>query len=186
MFRRGLKKWCEDESLELRSELGVRPQDPIDLDKIAEKYKSKVIHPSEVPGLQPEDLDNLLNHHAGAWSAVTIASRPVSLIILNSAHSLGRMNSSLAHELSHLILDHEPSNISVSHDGLLILSNYDKICEAEADWLGGCLLLPRPALLYIKSNYKMISAAAKKYGVSTQMLTWRMNISGVNRQFGHK
>jgi Zn-dependent peptidase ImmA (M78 family) len=51
--------------------------------------------------------------------------------------------------------------------------------ETEANWLGGCLLLPRRLLL--KEAYAGTSAddLASKYEVSKAMARFRLNTSGV-------
>lgn len=64
-----------------------------------------------------------------------------------------------------------------------MLESYDHQQEEQADWLSGCLLLPRDALVHIKKRRIETSAAAKQYGVSVAMLRYRMGVSGVNYQF---
>lgn len=65
----------------------------------------------------------------------------------------------------------------------MMLKSYDKIYEEEADWLSGCLLLPREALVDIKRRGVDFAEAAEMYGVSLRMLNYRMSMTGVNRQF---
>ena len=60
---------------------------------------------------------------------------------------------------------------------------YDKVQGEEPDWLSGCLLLPREALLTIKRQSLDDAAAAMEYGVSSRMLSYRMAMTGVKRQF---
>jgi len=55
--------------------------------------------------------------------------------------------------------------------------------EAEADWLAGCMLLPRDALVTIKQRRIAPEDAAQVYGVSRAMLKYRLAITGVNYQF---
>jgi hypothetical protein len=50
-----------------------------------------------------------------------------------------------AHELAHIILDHDVCTIE--RVGNLKFLTCDVQQEEEADWLGGCLLLPRVVLL---------------------------------------
>ena len=64
----------------------------------------------------------------------------------------------------------------------LALRAHDKAQEEEASWLAGCLLLPREILLHIKHNGLADDAACRHFGVSAKMLTYRMNVSGVNLQ----
>ncbi len=63
----------------------------------------------------------------------------------------------------------------------MVLNNYDKLEEEQADWLSGCLLLPREALMAIKRRRTDESAAAQEYGISQQMLRYRMSTTGVDR-----
>lgn len=60
----------------------------------------------------------------------------------------------------------------------MLVRNYDKEQEDEADWLAGCILLPRVALISIVKGGLDAEGAAAKYGVSTRMLTYRLAISG--------
>jgi len=65
----------------------------------------------------------------------------------------------------------------------MMLKSYDKIYEEEADWLSSCLLLPREALVDIKRRGMSDAEAAEDFGVSVRMLSYRMAMTGVNRQF---
>ena len=65
----------------------------------------------------------------------------------------------------------------------MMLENYSKKDEEEADWLAGCLLLPRPALVHIKRRVPDLMIAAEQYIVSLAMLKYRLDITGVNYQF---
>ena len=87
------------------------------------------------------------------------------------------------HELSHIILGHKPSQIVfLTPDIHIALRDYNQDLEEEATWLSGCLLLPREALLSIRCNGISDANACHKYGVSIDLLTFRMNKTGVNYQ----
>jgi Zn-dependent peptidase ImmA (M78 family) len=72
--------------------------------------------------------------------------------------------------------------VFVAPDGSLLLNTYDKAQEEEAKWLAGCLLLPREALMRIRALRLAEDDAAQRYGVSTSMLRYRLQVSGVNVQ----
>ena len=56
--------------------------------------------------------------------------------------------------------------------------------EQEANWLAGCLLLPR-RLLYLAAKRGMDSAEiAEAYSVSEPMASFRLRTTGVMRQLG--
>lgn len=86
------------------------------------------------------------------------------------------------HELSHIALGHELHSASLSNDGHLIPSNYNQDQEDEADWLGGTLLLPRPALLRIRREGLSDGQAMAKFQASEEMLKWRFRMTGVDYQ----
>ncbi len=182
MFRRGFKTWCERSSLELRDKLGLKKSDPLNPLAVAKELGITVWYPKDVPKLSPESLDTL-RMGAKSWSAVTLHLDHRHLIIVNSWHSNARQISDLAHEIAHIMLQHRPAQMAISDDGALLLNTYDQHLEDEAAWLAGCLLLPREALLHIKLRRLSNGKAREIYGVSDKMLTWRMNITGVNSQF---
>ena len=55
----------------------------------------------------------------------------------------------------------------------------DREQEEEANWLAGCLLLPRAVLLREARKGMDAESIAAKHGVSTQMAHFRLNASGV-------
>ncbi len=89
------------------------------------------------------------------------------------------------HELSHIILGHELTSASLTADGHFVPTTYDQDQEDEADWLAGTLLLPRPALLKIRSLALTDGQARSTYQVSDQMLKWRLRMTGVDYQIAN-
>ncbi len=184
MFDRGFKSRCERLAIDKRTEMGLRPYDPLSPFELAALMGIKVWYPNDVPGMDEITLKTLLRNDGqttGCWSAVTVVAGKSILIILNSSHSKGRQSSDLMHEISHRVLDHATQEADISPGGIMLLKDYDKKQENEADWLSGCLLLPREALTRIQNLAE--SDAAIMYGVSLTMLRYRMNITGVRRQF---
>lgn len=185
MFDRGFKTWCEKYATEKRAELGLPPVSPLDTRLLAQNLGVVVRLPEDIPGLAPETLSVLLRNDGtpSCWSAVTLVSGSRTVVILNSAHSPARQASDLSHELAHIIRGHNAQQVDISSEGLMLLKSYDKLQEEEADWLSGCLLLPREALIAVKRKKLDHSSAALTFGVSLQMLNYRMAMTGVNRQF---
>jgi Zn-dependent peptidase ImmA (M78 family) len=58
--------------------------------------------------------------------------------------------------------------------------------EEEANWLAGCLLLPRPLLLTAVRRGQSADELAAANGVSPQMAQFRLNASGVYFQAGRR
>lgn len=186
MFERGFKTWCEKYAVSKRVELGLQPHAALDAFKLAKNLGVRVWTPRDVPGLSNESLDVLLRNDGktpSCWSAVTLVINHRILVILNSSHSPARQSSDLTHELAHRIRGHKAQDVAVTAEGLMMLKSYDKIYEEEADWLSGCLLLPREALVDIKRRGMSHTEAAEDFGVSVRMLSYRMAMTGVNRQF---
>jgi Zn-dependent peptidase ImmA (M78 family) len=180
---RGFKTWCENVSVQLRKDLAIAPTEPLDVKALGDWLDIEIRTPDQIPGLESKWTHILLKKDPDAWSAVTLATNSKNLIILNSSHSKARQASDLTHELSHILIGHEAGRVDISPDGLLMLSTYDRNQEDEANWMAGCLLLPREALAVIIKQQVDFEIAAKKYGVSRDMLRWRINVTGVQRQF---
>ena len=186
MFERGYKSWCEKYAVDARAALGVAAWAPLDMRELAVHLGVRIWTPEDVPDLSREAIDVLLRNDGetqSCWSAVTLVVGRTALVVLNSSHSSARQASDLAHELAHRIRGHAASDVSVSDEGLLLLSSYPRELEEEADWLGACLLLPREALLHIKKSGWTSEDAQALYGVSKSMLNYRIAKTGVARQF---
>jgi len=181
-FKRGFKTWCEEVSVKIRKEMKLTSSQPLDPYSLADHLGVLIWQADKISGLSENSLRILLEDDPESWSAVTLFINSQYLIILNSTHRKGRQSNTITHEIAHILLEHKPARIDVSPQGLL-LNTYDKGQEQEADWLGGALLLPRDALLFIKKHYTNMKQASELYGVSSQLLEYRLNITGVNNQF---
>jgi hypothetical protein len=185
LFKRGFKSWCENVAVLQRKALDLRPVDPLNPILLANHLGVEVWSPHDIPGINSECLQVLLYDDPDSWSAVTISANSKDVIILNPTHTGGRPASNLMHELSHILIGHKPARIDVSEDGYLMLSTFDRTQEEEAKWLCGCLLLPREALLLIRKQGMNPSIAKRKYGVSLDMLNYRMQVTGIAKGTGY-
>ena len=182
MFERGFKSWCENISLQIRKELGMRDTSPLDPRSLAMHLEVRIWTPADIKGLSNQATSVLLETEKSSWSAVTVSHMGKDVIVFNPRHSLGRRSSDLMHELAHLVIGYEPSTVFLSPDGQLALISFDRTREEEANWLSGCLLIPRPALISVLENRIEPEAACKKYFVSDEMLNCRMDVTGVRLQ----
>ena len=94
--------------------------------------------------------------------------------------------SDLVHEIAHILLGHKPARIDLTEEGSLMLSTYSRQQEDEANWLAGCLLLPREAIVLIRRQGMDPAVAARKYGTSMDMLRYRINVTGVDHQLARQ
>jgi len=180
---KGFKNRCETISLQMRSKLGFKNTDVLDPYLLAEYLNIKIISPRNIPGLTSETLEILLMSGSESWSAATLVANGKSLIIFNAANTDARTSSDLMHEISHILLGHRPSEISVTEDRMLMLNIFNSDQESEAAWLSGCLLLPRDTLILIKRNNWNSQIVRSMYKVSEQMLNYRLKVTGVDLQF---
>lgn len=130
-----------------------------------------------------ERLEELQRLQYDAFSAGTFrCADGRRVIVYNPLHSLSRTRSNQAHELAHIILDHDVRTIE--QVGNLKFLTCDVEQEQEADWLGGCLLLPRELLWKAAHKGMTPGDIATQYQTSEDMARFRLNASGVLVQLG--
>lgn len=183
-MRRGFKAWCETTAGNYRQALGVSPTAALDPKRLAAHLGIRVTTPEGIPTLSETSRRQLLEVDPDSWSAVTLVRNDSGLVILNSAHGAARQRSSLAHELAHILLNHASDQTHLSALGLLFRRSFDREQEREADWLAGCLLVPRDGLLKARLRTPSEDALATRFGVSVAMISWRLRVTGVLRQVG--
>ena len=181
-MRRGFKAWCERAAGDYRQPLGVSPTAALDLNRLAARLGVRVTTPTGIPTLSDAARRQLLETDPDSWSAVTLVRGGAGLVILNSAHSAARRRSSLAHELAHLVLNHAADATHLGEPGLLFRGSFDREQEDEATWLAGCLLVPRDGLLAATRQTASEEALARRFGVSGDLIRWRLSMTGVLRQ----
>jgi Zn-dependent peptidase ImmA (M78 family) len=89
------------------------------------------------------------------------------------------------HELAHIILGHELAVAVFTDAEDFAPSTYNQDQEDEAAWLGATLLLPRPALLWMRRRGLTDDDAATHFSVSLELLRWRIRMTGIDYQLGH-
>jgi Zn-dependent peptidase ImmA (M78 family) len=92
----------------------------------------------------------------------------------NDAHTIGRQANNVAHEISHGLLQHPPTP-ALDDRGC---RNWNKDVEDEAAWLGAALLVSEEAALAVVRQRLPIDEAADQYGVSPELMTMRINVTG--------
>jgi Zn-dependent peptidase ImmA (M78 family) len=165
----------------VRRQQGLALSAPLDPRLVAESLGADVVSPDQLPALSLKTCEQLLGIYSDEWSAVTFPSEP-PLIVFNPTHSRARQNSDLMHEVSHILLKHGPTMVFIHPKTQLAIRTFDSAQEDEANWLCGSLLLPRDALLLIKRAQWTQENVCATYGVSAEMLNYRLNVSGVNVQ----
>lgn len=177
-LRRGFKAEAEREAARLRNELELASHDPLDPRDLASHLNIVIVDASDLVELA--ELEELERLQAFAFSAATFDIDGRTIIVVNPLRTIGRQNSDIAHELAHVLLKHDLSEIR-ELDGMPF-----RTCkpdeEEEATAFGGTLLLPRPLLLSAARRRASIEQIADQYEVTVEMARFRYNTTGVAAQ----
>ena len=183
-MERGFKSRCENMARALRRELAREPAAPLPPQELAEYLNVRLLTLDDIPDLDPSVIHQLLVTDPGSWSAITVSASGLEAIITNSQHRGGRPSPDIMHELAHLLLGHDPSTMFYVAEEDIALRGYSGEAEAEANWLAGALLLPRDALVRVRILGMGDCEIRDTYGVSQALLRYRLDMTGVNRQYG--
>jgi Zn-dependent peptidase ImmA (M78 family) len=180
-MRRGFKAEAERLAADIRQRIGCGPDAPAPLEDVAKNLGVAMVSADTL--VARERLEELQRLQDDAFSAGTFrCADGRRVIVFNPLHSPGRTRSNHAHELAHILLNHDVRTIE--QVGNLKFLTCDVEQEQEADWLGGCLLLPRGLLWTAARKGMSGSEIAAKYGTSEEMARFRLNASGVLVQLG--
>lgn len=185
-YRRGFKKWSDEKAIELRRQLGLKDFSSLCAFELCKHLNITVLEPNQISGLPIESINELLGPGSSHWSAASVPIKEDKyLIIHNPLHSEARQQSNLMHELAHIICKHKVPNEKQNLGLSGFLRNHDEEQENEAEWFGSCLQLPRPALLWALRNKMGIDEIASHFNASSEMVRYRINITGVKRQLNY-
>jgi Zn-dependent peptidase ImmA (M78 family) len=177
-MRRGFKAQAERIAERVRTEAGKKTPERFEAMELAKHVGAQVRSADQLTDLAK--LQTLEELQPGAFSACTFTFGDLHIIVLNPLASLGRQHSDVAHEVAHILLQHAVKE--VQQIGGVSFFTCDPDEEQEANWLAGCLLLPRPLLLRAAGRGMNAADIAEAYGVSEQMAAYRLRITGVERQ----
>lgn len=174
-FQRGFKAECENLAMEIRVELGLSPTSSLRPTSLAEHLGIPVWPVTELLDFETRARD--IKAALRVLSAFTVTRGNYRAIFYNPYHPPGRTANSLAHELSHVLLEHTPTVAVVDGNRA-----WDGRQEAEADWLAGALLVPREGALRWLRNGGQMALGSAHFQVSDELFRWRINQTGVARQ----
>lgn len=175
-MKRGFKTQAEWQAAKLRKKVKLQTTAPLPARRLAGHLGFMVSRPEGV-GALPEDIAAWMSCSTCGWSACVVRGSGVALVLYNPAQSAARQESSLMHELAHVLCGHEGTDIDLS--GGLSLRKYSQEQEDEAAWLGGCLQLPRAALRYYLIRGYTPEQVADRFTASLDMVRYRYNITGL-------
>jgi Zn-dependent peptidase ImmA (M78 family) len=177
-FRHGFKSEANAIAREVREELGLRMLDGLDPWLLADHLAIPVIGLSEMDSEVPAAVQHLGRIEPEAFSAVTVFRGTRRLIVHNDFHSSGRQASDVTHELAHGLLLHDPTP-ALDDRGCRF---WNQNIEDEAAWLAGALLITEDAALWIARGGATLAGAAEDFGVSRQMVQYRLNVTGARKR----
>ena len=174
----GFKAKANRIAVGLRQQLGLPSQAPIDVHALAAHMGISVVPLAAFKQWCGEHVAQLTQRDAGGFSSALISfGDGRRMVIVNDCHSPARQNSDIAHEISHTLLAHPLEVIS----SMMGCRDFDPALENEANHLAGYLLIPDQAARRIINSGMGSTLAQATYGVSRQMLDWRLNMSGARR-----
>lgn len=177
-MRRGFKAEAERLAACVRKEIGRRPSEHVDAVELARHVGAEVRCADELTSLAKlEELETL---QPGAFSACTFSLGKRHIVVYSPLATTGRTQSDIAHEVAHLLLEHPVKSVETIAGVSFFTCDADE--EQEANWLAGCLLLPRPLLLQAARRGLNSVGIAEAFNVSEQMAAFRLRTTGVERQ----
>lgn len=182
-MQRGFKSFAENLAIEVRQEMGIPAHGKLcafDLTNflgIPTIGFSKLTPVAKEYGVTTQQLIALEKEVHG----LCIPLGTGSAILYNDNNAPARQQSDVAHEAAHVLLRHPMADIVSG-----AISQRSRELEDEAAHLGGTLLLPLPAALHLLRQEMSFAAAAEEYGISTEMVTYRCNVSGARLIHGRK
>lgn len=175
---RGFKTGAEREAVRIRRELGIVESGGLPLKRLADYLSVTIVSAETLVGR--DRLEELEGLQAYAFSAATFEIAERTFIVTNPMRAAARTASDVAHEFSHIMLDHKLSEIREVEGTPFRTCRPDE--EEQATAFGGTLLLPRPLLLKaVKLGWGAVEIA-DHYGVTNEMARFRLNTTGVVKQ----
>lgn len=178
-MRYGFKAEAERRSLALRKELKLSHKDCLPARDLAKHLNICVINPISIPGMSGNDLCCICAPDSG-FSAVTLTDTIPPIIIYNNSHSIARQESSIMHEIAHLLEKHEPAGFTII--GGQPMRSFNNQQEEEAEWLGACLQICREGLVWAIKQGMSETEIAEHFLASVQMVQFRRKTTGIDFQ----
>jgi hypothetical protein len=165
------------------NELGVSPHQRICPYNLADLYGVAVYTLRDLAesGCPPEAIEFFTSVRPEAWSAALVPSGTGQFIVENDGHAPRRRRSNIAHEMSHLLLEHEFDRILFTNGKRGCANPASKEMEGQAAELSGELLLPAAAARRAAAYGLSDDQVADQFDVSTEFARWRMNVTGARR-----
>lgn len=169
------RRRCEAISANQRHLLQLDPHEPMQGECLAAKHKILLCEPHDMPGVTELLAEHLANRTD--WDGVLLPNLPnrVRIILLRPKVSPTRRQSTIMHEMAHLLLDHVPITLNESDS----FTSYRTLEEKEATYLGGSLQIPHVGLIWARQMGFNIRRTAEHFNASEDMVKFRANVMRV-------
>ena len=177
-YRPGFKAEAERIALEVRTELGLSVMDYLNVHALAAHLEIPIVGMSQLADGHAGFLQVFRHQEQDSFSALTLFTGTARIIVHNDSHHPHRQSSNISHEISHCLLEHPPAPL-VSAEGC---RHWNTQVEAEANWLGAALLVPREGGLCLVKRGWDVGRIAAHYEVSETLCRWRLQQTGILQQ----
>jgi Zn-dependent peptidase ImmA (M78 family) len=158
--------------------LGVAASAALDPWAAAQSAGIDVFQPEQIRSANARTLATLIAH-SPAWSGGAIRVNDSWKVLLNPLHDRARQRSTLAEELTHIVMGHPPTRL----DAQTGRRTYNDRIEEEAYAVGGAMLLPYHHLFWSVKRGDVCAALAQRYAVSEAFVSYRINRCGLRKMY---
>ncbi len=180
MLGEAFKAQSEWLSVEFRRQMRLAPIAPLRALDVAKMSGIDVWSVDRLRGALIRDCVHLVSAGRDEWLGFTLHLGDRHLVIPNTGQPPECQNSMVMHEVAHIMLGHRLAR--VARRAGVELGTYRQQEEDEATWLGSCLLVPRPALDWMRQQRMLHQDAVAHFGISAALLAWRVSMTGIGHQ----
>jgi len=175
-------KWrIEKRAAGVRSDLALDQFQVLDPGALAGRFGAQIFHLSD---LTDDEIALRRARSIGFDGMASIHPQDgTPIIVLNCGKPARRRTATLMEELGHLVLSHQPSQISTDPELGVLRRSYDKAQEQEAYDLGAALLLPKERIQRDVGQRVLIDEIADAHTCSTELVTYRINRMRLARRY---
>jgi Zn-dependent peptidase ImmA (M78 family) len=177
----GFKAEAERKAIKFRSQLSLKAHDPLSAFDLAAHIGIPLVTPVEA-GLSKSQAAKLMRNGSGWWGLTMKNFEGRYFVIYNTYQPPARLQSTIMHELAHIICEHELPAPELVEDCPFPLRKYDPAIEAEANCLGSSLQITRVGLLRALKSGMTIAEISDHFLASESMVQLRINMTGVMKQ----
>lgn len=179
----GFKADADRMAEEYRAKLGLSKFSPLDAFQLADYLQVDIFSVDEIFSGKKSHPDYIKMSDTSRFSAMWLPNAyGEKIIVHNTNHSQNRQQSNLMHELAHIIRKHEIPDEQARLCAQFNLHYYNPLHEQEAKYLGGCLQVSRPGLLWALKYGYTVEQMSEYFNASIDMINYRLGITGVKKQ----